>query len=92
MAVWTKGEVTYLTNNYGKKTIGTIAEHVGRSEAAVGMYLAKHRKNFKKLRPTVMGPVASKKAKSVKKVVKSTPKKTVRKTATTPVPTITVTA
>jgi hypothetical protein len=77
MAEWKKGEITYLTNNYGKKTIGVIAEHLGRSEAAVGMYLAKHRKNFKKLRPTVMGPVLSKRAK------KTTPKKTVAKKFTT---------
>lgn len=75
MAQWTKGEVTYLTNNYGKKPIRVIAEHFGRSEAAVGMYIAKHRKNFKKLRPNVMGPT---------KVIKRTPKKTVKKTATTP--------
>lgn len=50
MAKWTKGEITTLTKNYGKKTVVQIATLVGRSEAAVGMYLAKHRSAFPHIR------------------------------------------
>ena len=85
MASWTKGQVTLLTKSYGKVPLRVIAEKLDRSEAAVGMYLAKHRDVFKHIdaRKGRHGTTAKKVAKkSSKKTVKSSTKKVSKKTAT----------
>ena len=88
MAKWTKGEITLLSKNYGKKTVLHIATLVGRSEAAVGMYLAKHRAEFPRIRvwdTPKTSKKTSKKVNSTKKVAKKS-KKTL--TTTNPTPTL----
>lgn len=52
MAQWTPKDITVLKMHYGKKFLSIIAKMVKRSEAAVGMFLAKHRADFPALHPT----------------------------------------
>ena len=40
---WKSNEISYLRENINKKTFAQIAEHLGRSELAVKLYIHRHR-------------------------------------------------
>lgn len=40
---WSRDQIAYLSDNYGKVSFGRMAAHLGKSEMAVRLYVLRHR-------------------------------------------------
>lgn len=44
---WDKESIAFVTENYGKMSLGRMAQYLGRSEMAVRLYVLRHRLDSK---------------------------------------------